>query len=114
MEIQDLPAEINNLIFRFNSHPIADIIRPCIIINKDDTRRLIRYKNMVHHQSRQYTNNIEEDLYQCIVMRNRIRTKINKVFTEDDIPNYFDESFMFEHRFTIKNFNFFLVTLDYF
>lgn len=114
MEIKDLPTEINNLIFRFNSHPIADIIRPCIIINKDDTIRLIKHKDRFYHHSRQYTSNIEEDLYQCIVMRNRIRTKINKVFTEDDIPNYFDESFMFEHRFTIKNFTFFLVTLDYF
>jgi hypothetical protein len=62
---------------------------------------------MVHHHSRQYTSNIAEDLYQCIAMRNRIRTKINKAFTEDDMPNYFDESFIFEHRSTIKNFKLF-------
>ena len=105
--MQDLPKEIINLIFRFNSHPIADIISPCFIINKEDTIRMIKCGNIFYHNSRQYTSNIEEDLYQCIVMPNRIRTKINKVFTEDDISNYFDKSFMFEHRFTIKSFNFF-------
>ena len=112
--METLPQEMINLIFRFNSHPIADIIRPCISINKEDPIRMIKCGNIFYHHSRQYTSNIEEELYQSIVIRNHIRTKIIKAFTEDDISNYFDESFMFEHRFTIKNFNCFMVNLDYF
>ena len=44
--MENLPTNAINLIFRFCSHPIADIIKPHITTRPDDTIRSIQYKRL--------------------------------------------------------------------
>ena len=55
---------------------------------------------------------MEEYLIQARVIGNRVSTYINKpVFSLTNIPMYFDEGFLLEHRYSITNFGF-LVYLE--
>ena len=50
---------------------------------------------------------MKEDFIQARAIANRIRPYINKTgFDLTDIPIYFDDGFLFEHRYSIVNFGF--------
>ena len=58
--------------------------------------------------SKQAYNKMEEDFIQARVIGNCIRTYISKpVFSLTDIPMYFEDGFLFEHRYSIANLCFF-------
>ena len=44
--MENLPTNAINLIFRFVSHPVSDIIKPHITTRPDDTIRSIQYKRL--------------------------------------------------------------------
>ena len=93
--MEDLPKEAMNLIFRFSSHPLAELIKPCIRIDNEDRRRSIKLGRSRYYHSEQYYNKMEEDFIQARVVGNHIRTHINKsVFNLADIPMCFDDGFL--------------------
>ena len=82
-------------------------MKPCIRIDKEDRRRSIKLGSNRYSHSKQYYNKMEEELIQAIVVGNRITTYINKpAFNPTDIPIYFDDGFLLEHRYSIANFFF--------
>ena len=76
--MEDLPEEAINLIFRFNSHQLTELIKPCIKINDGDTSRSIKLGKNKHYHSKQDYNQIQENYIQAKVIANRIRTYINE------------------------------------
>ena len=58
--MEDLPKEAVDLIFGFSSHPLAELIKPCIRISDDDTSRSIKIGKNKYHHSNQYYNKIKE------------------------------------------------------
>ena len=112
--MEDVPKEAINLIFRFSSHPLAELIKPCIRIDNEDRRRSIKLGRNGCYHSKQYYNEMEEDFIQARVVGNRIRTYINKpVFNLTDIPMYCDDGFLFEHRCSIANFGLFGISRNH-
>ena len=105
MYVEDLPKEAIDLIFRFNSHPLAELIKPCIRIDNEDRRRSTKLGRSRYYHSKQDYNTMEEDCIQARVVGNRIRTYTNKpVFNLTDIPMCFDDGCLFERRYSIANF----------
>ena len=78
--MEDLPKDAINLIFIFSSHPVAELIKPCIRIHNEDRRRSTKLGINKYYHSKQYYNKTEEDFIQARVVGNRIRTYINKPF----------------------------------
>ena len=73
-------------------HPLAELIKPCVRINNDDTSRAIKLGKHKYYHPKQDYNKTEEDFIQARVIGNRIRTYINKpVFKLTDLPMYFDD-----------------------
>ena len=80
-------------------------------MHNEDRRRSIKLQRNKYSHSKQVYNKMEEDFTQARVVGNRIRTYINKpVFNSSYIPMYFDDGFLFEHRYSIGNFGFFGVS----
>ena len=106
--MEGLPKEAINLIFRFNSHPLAELVRTCIRIDNEDRRNSIRLGRNRYYHSKQDYDKMEEDFIQARVISNRLRAYINKpVFNLTYIPMQFDDGFLFEHRYSIADFGFF-------
>ena len=51
--MEDLPKEAINLIFRFRSPPLAELIKPCIVIDSEDRRRSIKLGRKRYYDSKQ-------------------------------------------------------------
>ena len=97
------------MIFRFSSHPVAELIKQCVRIENEDRRRSIKLGSNRYYHSEQY-NKMEEELIQARVTGNRIRTHLNKpIINLTDIPMYFDDGFLCEHRYSIANFVFWYI-----
>ena len=101
--MEDLPNGAINLIFRFSSYPLAELIKPCIRIDNEDRRTSIKLGGSRCYHSKQDYNKMEEDFIQARVVGNRVRSYINKpVFNLTDIPMCFDV-FFFEHGYSIAD-----------
>ena len=65
---EELLKEAINLIFRFSSHPLAEVVKPCIRIDNEDRRKSIKLGRSRYYHSKQDYNKMEEDFIQARVV----------------------------------------------
>ena len=116
-----LPENVINLIFRFVSHPVSDIIKPHITTRPDDTIRSIQYKRLYektyypskqdalnkiasyrYYHSKQYDSLEHKDFKDHVVISRHIRNRINKQYISEDDLLVFDETFLFVNEYIIE------------
>ena len=119
--MENLPTNAINLIFRFCSHPIADIIKPHITTRSDNTIRSIQYKRLYektyypskqdalkkiasyrYYHSKQYDSSDHKDFKDHVVISRHIRNRINKQYISEDDLLVFDETFLFVNEYIIE------------
>ena len=84
--IETLPKEATNLIIRFISHPVADIIKP--EIHKEWGSNVIRfaYRKCEHDLSRHSKDELSRQYWDRTVIENTIRNKLQiRCLTADDL-----------------------------
>ena len=119
--MENLPTNAINLIFRFVSHPVSDIIKPHITTRPDDTIRSIQYKRLYektyypskqdalkkigsyrYYHSKQYDSSEHKDFKDHVVISRHIRNRINKQYISEDDLLVFDETFLFINEYIIE------------
>ena len=95
----DLPMEVIDLILRFNSHPVADMIRNHTVIT--ELGRYIRTPRSIHNIYDNYNNSIDHH-FETYVIGKHIRNHLNVEYITHDNVKQFDELFLHCHKDQIE------------